>query len=79
VTHIGDALTIPALVGVQGKYLYLYISQLELLTGFTCLGLLLARTYAISIQNQRVLGIIGLLILSLILFETVCLCSDLDK
>ncbi|KAF8507869.1 hypothetical protein JB92DRAFT_2956721 [Gautieria morchelliformis] len=39
-------------------------------------GLLLARTYAISLQNQKVLGVLGLLILSPTVFNVVCPCAD---
>ncbi|KAF8532684.1 hypothetical protein JB92DRAFT_2840078 [Gautieria morchelliformis] len=35
-------------------------------------GLLLSRTYAISLQNQKVLGVLGLLILSLTIINVVC-------
>ncbi|KAF8518311.1 hypothetical protein JB92DRAFT_2903042 [Gautieria morchelliformis] len=39
-------------------------------------GLLLARTYAISLQNQKVLGVLGLLILSPTIINVVCPCAD---
>ncbi|KAF8518314.1 hypothetical protein JB92DRAFT_2903113 [Gautieria morchelliformis] len=38
-------------------------------------GLLLARTYAISLHNQKVLGVLGLLILSLTIIHVVCPCA----
>ena len=36
-------------------------------------GLLFARTYAISSQNQVVFGVLGVLILGNIIFQVVCL------
>ncbi|KAF8532664.1 hypothetical protein JB92DRAFT_2839644 [Gautieria morchelliformis] len=39
-------------------------------------GLLLARTYAISLQNQKVLGVLGLLILIPTIINVVCPCAD---
>ncbi|KAF8532672.1 hypothetical protein JB92DRAFT_2839822 [Gautieria morchelliformis] len=56
ITHLGRALQVPYVIGVQ--------------------GLLLARTYAISLQNQKVLGVLGLLILSPTIIQVVCPCAD---
>ncbi|KAF8524044.1 hypothetical protein JB92DRAFT_2882643 [Gautieria morchelliformis] len=39
-------------------------------------GLLLARTYAISLQNQKVLGVLGLLIFIPTIINVVCPCAD---
>ncbi|KAF8497365.1 hypothetical protein JB92DRAFT_2987244, partial [Gautieria morchelliformis] len=45
---------------------------LEVLSLIGVQGFLLAHTYAISLQNQRVLGVLGLLILGAIISQVVC-------
>jgi hypothetical protein len=70
--HLMGALQIPFLIGIQGKWLYTYIPQVELLTQFASPGLLLARTYAISSRNQRALVVLGMLMLVVIVTDVVC-------
>ncbi|KAF8507865.1 hypothetical protein JB92DRAFT_2832602 [Gautieria morchelliformis] len=59
--YYDNTLMFPCMIGVQGRR----ISTLYYL------GLLLARTYAISLQNQKVLGVLGLLILSPTVFNVI--------
>ncbi|KAF8532678.1 hypothetical protein JB92DRAFT_2839909 [Gautieria morchelliformis] len=52
------------------------VRALQVPLGIGVHGLLLARTYAISLQNQKVLGVLGLLILSPAIIHVVCPCAD---